>query len=123
MNLYVKRSAASTKETRGAFFIGTEYIAPTIEPSPTAAHPSIPAGVYSVIVTMSPRFGKPLPLLLGVKGRSGIRIHGGTRAEHTQGCICIPLNKMPYVQNAITKAINNHEEVRIHITDPCGVEP
>ena len=119
MKLTLTRCAASPTETRGALFIGGEYVAPTIEPPALGEHPCIPAGSYMVVVTKSPRFGKPLPLLLGVKGRSGIRIHGGSRPEHTQGCICVPLAKMPAVMNKICSAINRNEDVSIHISN-CG---
>lgn len=46
-------------------------------------------GVYQVVLTLSPKFGKILPLLLGVLHFTGIRIHGGTRVEHTDGCILV----------------------------------
>lgn len=50
---------------------------------------AILAGVYRVLLTLSPKFGKILPLLLGVLHFTGIRIHGGTRVEHTEGCILV----------------------------------
>jgi hypothetical protein len=50
---------------------------------------AIPAGQYRVRVTMSARFGKRLPLIEKVLGFSGIRIHGGNRAEDSEGCPCI----------------------------------
>jgi len=54
---------------------------------------AIPAGRYRVIVTRSDRFSRMagrevrLPLLVGVIGFEGIRIHSGNTAEHTEGCI------------------------------------
>ena len=36
---------------------------------------AIPTGVYSIIVTYSPRFKKQMPLLYNVKGFEGVRIH------------------------------------------------
>lgn len=47
----------------------------------------IPAGEYTATVNMSNRFGKELPLILGVAGRSGIRIHAGNRVGDSTGCI------------------------------------
>ena len=49
----------------------------------------IPCGTYSIAVTWSPRFKRMLPLVLNVSGRSGIRVHRGTRPEHSRGCILV----------------------------------
>ena len=49
----------------------------------------IPDGTYPVSVTFSPRFKRMLPLLMQVPGRSGIRIHRGTKPEHSRGCILV----------------------------------
>jgi hypothetical protein len=50
---------------------------------------AIPAGRYSVCLTMSGRFGCVLPLLRDVPGFSGIRIHAGNVIEDTDGCILV----------------------------------
>ncbi len=47
---------------------------------------AIPVGEYPIVVTFSPKFGRPMPAIVGVPGFSGIRIHRGARAEHTEGC-------------------------------------
>ena len=49
----------------------------------------IPIGTYPVRVTRSPKFKRMLPLVLNVKGRSGIRFHRGTKPEHSRGCILV----------------------------------
>jgi len=55
---------------------------------------AIPYGKYQFVIANSPRFKRELPLLLNVKGFSGIMIHGGTTAEDSLGCILIGLNKV-----------------------------
>ena len=50
---------------------------------------AIPDGFYRVRMTYSPRFQEVLPILDGVIGRTGIRIHAGNTIEHTEGCILV----------------------------------
>lgn len=50
---------------------------------------AIPAGRYSISLTMSARFGCVLPLLRDVPGFSGIRIHTGNVIDDTDGCILV----------------------------------
>ena len=47
----------------------------------------IPAGTYPLKRTYSYKFKKLLPILENVPEREGIRIHRGTKPEHSQGCI------------------------------------
>ena len=49
----------------------------------------IPALCYHLAVTQSPRFKRLLPIVQNVPQRSGIRIHRGTKPEHSTGCILV----------------------------------
>lgn len=46
----------------------------------------IPYGRYKVILSMSQRMKRILPLILDVPGYSGIRMHKGNRPKDTLGC-------------------------------------
>lgn len=48
---------------------------------------AIPTGTYEIAITFSNKFKKPLPILLGVVGFEGIRIHAGNKSIHTDGCL------------------------------------
>lgn len=49
----------------------------------------IPAGTYPLDSTWSPKFKKFMPEVQDVPDRAGIRIHCGTKPEHSEGCILV----------------------------------
>ena len=67
-----------------------------------AGNTAIPTGTYDVVLSVSPKFkyrvwakkyGGLVPEILNVKGYSGIRIHPGTDASSTEGCLLVGDNK------------------------------
>ena len=79
------RNQPQGKALFGQLYVDGEYFCDTLENTDYA----IPTGFYRLRVTMSPRFRIYLPLLDGVIGRSGIRIHAGNTIDHTEGCILV----------------------------------
>ena len=78
----------------------------------------IPALVYPVRVTMSPKFGKELPLICNVPNCTGIRIHGGTLPQHSKGCILIPSGlERKYAIRHFSCEQARKEDIRLEIID------
>ena len=79
----------------------------------------IPAGNYPLERTWSPKFKKLLPIIEEVPEREGIRIHTGTKPEHSTGCVLVgPMAaaNLNIMFNYIKK-YNEDEKVQIEITD------
>ena len=79
----------------------------------------IPAGNYPLERTWSPRFKKRLAEIQNVPERTGIRIHMGTKPEHSQGCILsnfAAISNLDVMFNYIEKNTED-EKVQIEIID------
>ena len=79
----------------------------------------IPAGIYPIERTWSPRFKKRLAEIQNVPERTGIRIHMGTKPEHSQGCILsnfAAISNLDIMFNYIEKNTED-EKVQIEIID------
>jgi hypothetical protein len=86
----------------------------------------IPYGKYEIDLTLSARFKKVLPILLGVKGYEGVRIHTGNTKADTLGCLlpCTSFGINAGVGSTIAfnklfakmkEAKNNNEKIYINI--------
>ena len=101
-SIHLIRASKDGKAVRGRLrFEGQEYA--TLE----NADYIIPVGIYAIRVTWSPRFKKMMPLIGNVPGRSGIRIHGGTKPEHSTGCVLV---SNPKDREKITEFINQNKQ-------------
>lgn len=90
--LLLKRIFQNDKYTIGKLYIGDTYLCDTLEPPVNVNHPRIPNGKYSISYQPSKKFGKNMPFLLNVPGRTGIMIHTGNYPRETQGCILVGRN-------------------------------
>ncbi|TGE23547.1 DUF5675 family protein [Hymenobacter metallicola] len=96
MHLTLKRTTFTSESTIGQLSIDGQFECYVLEdvvrkPSTTKVYgkTAIPAGTYPVTITHSNRFGRLMPLLGGVPGFAGIRIHSGNTAADTEGCLLV----------------------------------
>ncbi len=134
MILALSRIALKETYTIGKLYIDNVFFCDTLEdeyrdlskeekvPGKTA----IPYGRYKVILSMSNRFKRIMPLLLEVPKFEGIRIHSGNTDQDTEGCILVGENSVEgKVINSrktfnrlmilLNEAIERKEQLQIHI--------
>lgn len=138
MKLKVARKWFTEKSTIGILYIEDKFFCYTLEdvmrpagekiPGKTA----IPCGTYPLVVTFSNRFQKPLPLLIGVPGFVGIRIHSGNKHEDTDGCILLGMTHstdwvgssriaMDKLMDRLDDAYESREQISIEIAAEATV--
>lgn len=91
-----------------------EYLTPVCDTLENANY-LVPALIYKVQVSKSPKFQRLLPVLGGVPGRSGIRIHVGSKPEHSSGCILVSKENENILTSMFLKEQRQHEECRLEI--------
>src|SRR5687768_8638408 len=93
MELTLTRTTFTNESTIGALAVNGAFECFTLEDkvrdAKIAKVTAIPMGRYEVVINESPRFKCLMPLLLHVPGYAGVRIHTGSKAEHTEGCILV----------------------------------
>lgn len=75
----------------GRLFMGDTCICYTLE----NAQKAIPAGLYSIENSRSPKFGRELPLLFSdkVPSRRGVRIHAGNTYQDSSACVLVGMKR------------------------------
>lgn len=110
MRIKVVRIANKPTYCIGKLYINGEYFCDTLEDTDRGlddrmseeeikerkvyGKTAIGTGIYNVILNYSTKYKKVMPLLLNVKGYSGVRIHSGNVPEDTLGCILVGKNKV-----------------------------
>ena len=69
---------------------------------------AIPTGIYKIEITYSPKYKCMMPLILGVKGYSGVRIHSGNSSKDTEGCLLVGRNT---VVGMVTESRNTYQRL------------
>ena len=109
MKIKVVREVFTDKSTIGSLYLNDVFFCYTLEDKDRGLDQSqslimiqakklfgitaIPYGKYPLIVNKSPKFGRLLPRLQGIKGFDGVLIHRGNSAEHSHGCILVGYKK------------------------------
>jgi hypothetical protein len=123
MKLKLIREVFTSTETIGSLFIDDVFYCYTLEDADRGlkksmslktiqktkiyAATAIPYGIYEVSVTMSPRFKRIMPEVLGVPGFAGIRIHGGNTHLNSEGCILVAKSRFLDKPNPTIAKIKN----------------
>lgn len=101
MELVLRRRFFTARSTIGVLTVGERQwftLEPPLEVDGqrnVACRACIPAGRYRIRLHQSARFGRLLPILLDVPGRSAILIHPLNRPEDTEGCIGVGCSRAP----------------------------
>lgn len=90
------RDSFSSGSTAGVLFVDSRPFCNTLEPASSIGKKvkygkgcCIAPGIYSIDFHYSPKFGKYMLTLCGVRGRSGILVHSGNTPNDTSGCILV----------------------------------
>ena len=75
----------------------------------------IPEGTYPLSLTWSPKFRKLMPEICDVPDREGIRIHMGTRPEHSQGCVLVSALALENIKSFINLINRDYEDETLYI--------
>lgn len=139
MKLEIKiiRDTFTDTTTIGKMYLNGEFFCYTLEDTARdygikiKGKTCIPRGLYKVILTMSNRFKRIMPMIytednkyeLKSKGISfkGIRIHGGNTHLNTDGCVLVAYNKISdekiygTAEHDLTEILKKYDEITLEI--------
>lgn len=107
MEVKVIRQEITKDSTFGQLYIDGKYMCETLEDldrgkAPKIKHQTaIPVGTYNLVITMSPRFKRLMPLIENVPNFEGVRLHCGVNHTHTSGCLLVGMNR---IDNSLTES-------------------
>lgn len=85
------RYTRTEKAVLGSLYLNGAFICYTLENAVKA----LPAGLYSIENSKSPKFGRELPLLFSdkVPSRRGVRIHAGNTYKDSAACVLVGMKR------------------------------
>ena len=111
MKLLLKRLHRTDVSTIGELYVDGVFECYTLEDIERdvkiKSETAISKGTYKVIVTMSNRFKRLLPLLINVPDFQGVRIHSGNTNHDTEGCILVGQTRSKDFIGKSRKAFDN----------------
>lgn len=114
--LILLRDKRTEKAILGRLFFGGVVIAYTLE----NASKAIPAGLYNVENSVSPKFKRELPLVYNkeVPAKRGIRIHVGNTVASSSGCILVGMGQS-YAKPTAEPALLESTKAETMVTMLC----
>ena len=93
---------------------------PIVQNVPRIANSGVPEQSVDCWGALSEASNSPSPIANSpspIAYRTGIRIHRGTKPEHSTGCVLVPPEKECLLTYNILKAQNAHEEIILEVID------
>ena len=106
------RFTRTEKAILGSLYLNGAFVCYTLENAAKA----IPAGLYNVQNSKSPKFKRELPLLhnAAVPAKRGIRIHSGNSWKDSSGCVLVGMSR-----NCVAGTISESKNAETMITMLC----
>jgi hypothetical protein len=133
MELKVIRKEFTSKTTIGELYINDVFFCYTledvdrgltqdmskkdIEAKKVYGKTAIPYGRYEIIMSWSNKFKCVMPLVNGVVGYTGIRIHKGNSEVDTLGCLLVGMKKGV---DKITNSTQAFDRLFVLLQEACG---